>query len=55
MVAMFFPPDRKQVGDRLSATVARLHFAHTLGWIMTAQRQQRVPDPLAPLLETAER
>ena len=54
LVMMLVPPDREQVGDGLSAPVPPLRLADSLNWVLTAQRQQRVTHPLAPLRETAE-
>src|SRR5438105_1784417 len=55
LVAVPFPPDCEQVGDRLPAPIALLRLAHPLGRVVTAKGQQRIADPTAPLREAAER
>ena len=52
---MAFPPDRKQLGNRLTAPVALLGLSDPIGWVLAAQRKQGVSYPSAPLLKASKR
>ncbi len=54
VLAVAFPPDREQIGERLPAPVSLLRLAHPFGRIAAPEGQQRIAHPTTPLLEAPE-
>jgi hypothetical protein len=54
-VVVLLPPDGKDVGERLSATVAFFSLTDSHNGVLAAQRQQWITDPTGQLLKAAER
>ena len=55
LVAVPLPPDRKQVSKHLPAPIAFFGLAHPFGWVLAAEREQRIAHPPAPLCKASER
>lgn len=54
-ISMPLPPHIKELHHSLTAGIALLRLTYPLNGILAAERQQRVANPPAPLLEAAER